>query len=219
MHLKNTRVQTPARLSREDRRLQTRTALREAALREFALCGVAGTSAERIAESAGFTRGAFYANFENKQALLFDLISEHITAEQASWLELANSRLDLDTLLQTLDQRTERYDPDGLWALIGAETYLCALRDPAFAVRYREFHGSIRDAFVQIIGNLMQRAGKTSPVPLEEFCDAMLTLSRSVRLPAASHPDSAPQAFSRHLLMTLVRGLIAAAPDSLQTER
>lgn len=212
MHSKSTPTRAPARLSREDRRLQTRTALREAALREFALCGVSGTSAERIAESAGFTRGAFYANFENKQALLFDLISEHIMAEQESWLELANSQLDLDTLLQTLDQRTERYDPDGLWSLIGSETYLYALRDPAFAVRYREFHELIRQTFVQIIGNLMQRAGKTSPVPLDEFCDAMLTLSRSVRLPTSTNPDSAPQAFSRNLLMNMVRGLIAIAP-------
>ena len=211
MHSKSTRSPAPARLSREDRRLQTRTALREAALREFALFGVSGTSAERIAESAGYTRGAFYANFENKQALLFELISEHITAEQASWLELANSRLDLDTLLQTLDQRTERFDPDGLWSLIGSETYLYALRDPAFAVRYREFHESIRNTFVQIIRNLMQRAGKTSPVPLEEFCDAMLTLSRSVRLPTADQPDSAPLAFSRTLLMNMVRGLLAIA--------
>jgi AcrR family transcriptional regulator len=212
MHSNDIKPKAAPRLSREDRRLQTRTALREAALREFALCGVAGTSAERIAESAGFTRGAFYANFENKQVLLLDLISEHVNAEQASWLELANSQLDLDTLLRTLDERTDRYDPDGLWSLIGSETYLYALRDPDFAVRYREFHEAIRDTFVRIIGSLMKRAGKVSPVPLDEFCDAMLTLNRSVRLSSSDRPEQPPEPFSRHLLMNLVRGLIAIAP-------
>lgn len=214
MHSNEIKPKATPRLSREDRRLQTRTALREAALREFALCGVSGTSAERIAESAGFTRGAFYANFENKQALLLELISEHINAEQVSWLELANSQLDLETLLRTLDERTDRYDPDGLWSLIGSETYLYALRDPVFAVRYREFHEAIRNTFVQIIGSLMQRVGKRSPMPLDEFCDAMLTLNRSVRLAPSDSPDSAPQAFSRHLLMNMVRGLIAIAPPA-----
>ncbi len=212
MHPKESRPKVAVRLSREDRRLQTRTALREAALREFAQCGVSGTSAERIAESAGYTRGAFYANFENKQALLLELISEHIQVEQESWLELANGPLDLETLLSTLDERTGRHDPDGLWSLIGSETYLYALRDPVFAVRYREFHEAIRSTFVQIIGSVMQRAGRRPAVPLEEFCDAMLTLNRSVRLSSSDSPDSPPQAYSRHLLITLVRGLIAISP-------
>ena len=213
MHLKSKAI-PPPRLSRDERRQQTLAALRESALREFARFGVAGTSAERIAEAAGFTRGAFYANFENKQALLLDLIGERITTEQARWLELTQSGLDLETLLDTFNERSLQFDPDGLWTMISAETYLYALRDPIFAEQYRVHHDSIRTAFAHIINNLLQRAGKRSPVPVEDLCDAFLALNRSVHLPVAGSGSMTPEPMSRQLLITLLRGVIAIAPSA-----
>ncbi|MDB5929460.1 MAG: TetR family transcriptional regulator [Polaromonas sp.] len=209
----NLKTSSTPRLSRDERRQQTLTALRESALREFARFGVSGTSAERIAEAAGFSRGAFYANFENKQALLLDLIGERITTEQVSWLELTESGLDLETLLDTFNDRSMRFDPDGLWSMISAETYLYALRDPAFAEQYRAYHDSIRTAFTHIISNLFKRAGKRPPVPLEDLCDAFLAISRSVRLPAAGSASMVPQPMPPELLITLLRGVMAIAPN------
>lgn len=213
MHL-NLKTSPPPRLNRDERRQQTLAALRESALREFARFGVAGTSAERIAEAAGFSRGAFYANFENKQALLLELIGERITTEQASWLELTDSGLDLETLLDTFNDRSIRFDPDGLWSMISAETYLYALRDAAFAEQYRVYHDSVRTAFARIIGKLFQRAGKRSTVPLEDLCDAFLALNRSVQLPAAGSDSMVPRPMSPELLITLLRGVIAIAPNA-----
>ena len=213
MHL-NSKTTPPLRLSRDERRLQTLAALRESALREFAHFGVGGTSAERIAEAAGFTRGAFYANFENKQALLLDLVGERIANEQASWLELTESGLDLETLLDTLNERSVRFDPDGLWSMISAETYMYALRDSSFAEKYRVHHESIRTAFAHIINNLLQRAGKRSPVPVEDLCDAFLAINRSVRLPAAGSGITTPEPIPSQLLITLLRGVIAIAPSA-----
>jgi AcrR family transcriptional regulator len=213
MHL-NSKTTPPQRISRDERRQQTLLALRESALREFAHFGVSGTSAERIAEAAGFTRGAFYANFENKQALLLDLIGERMATEQASWLELSESELELDTLLDTLNERALRFDPHGLWSMISAETYLYALRDPAFAQQYRVYHDSVRSTFTRIVGNLFERAGKRPPVPLEDLCDAFLALNRSVRLPAANSGITTPEPISSELLITLLRGVMAIAPSA-----
>jgi AcrR family transcriptional regulator len=211
MHLKSTKTPS-ARLSREERRAQTVSALREAALQQFATLGVGGTSAERIAEAAGFTRGAFYANYENKQALLLELISERMASEQASWLELAQSTLDLETLLDVLNERALHFDAGGLWSMIAAETYLYALRDPVFAQAYGAFHAQTRSTFTQIIDRLMQRAGKTSPIALDVLCDAFLALNRTMRLPVPGDAHSTPQPMPHLLLITLLRGLIAIAP-------
>lgn len=208
----NTKRRPPQRLTRDERRLRTVAALRAAALRQFALLGVGGTSAERIAEAAGFTRGAFYANYENKQALLLELISERMASEQGSWLELAHSELDLDTLLDVLNERALRFDPDGLWSMIAAETHLYALRDPAFAQQYGQYHEQTRTTFTHIIDSLMQRAGKTSPIALDVLCDAFLALNRTLRLPTAGAANAAAQPMPHMLLITLLRGLIAIAP-------
>lgn len=198
------------RISREVRKQQTLGSLRESAMHEFAVNGVAGTSAERIAEAAGFSRGAFYANFENKQSLLLTLIGERMAAEQANWLELTDSVLDIDTLLDTLNERSQNFDPDGRWTMIAAETYLYALRDPVFAEQYRAYHDSTLKTFMRIVERLFTRAGKRSPVALDELCDGFLAMNRSLRLPTAE--NAAPQPISTELLITLIRGLIAIAP-------
>jgi AcrR family transcriptional regulator len=178
---------------------------------EFAINGVAGTSAERIAEAAGFTRGAFYANFQNKQDLLLDLIEDRMAAEQASWLELADSKLELESLLNVLHERTMHFDPHGVWSMIAAETHMCALRDPDFALRYRRYHDASRARFMHVVESLFQRAGRRPPLPLEDICDAFLALFRTMRLPPADHPHEAPRPMSPKLLMTMIRGLIAIA--------
>lgn len=64
----------PERLSRERRKEQTRERLLDAARQMFLNKGVAATSVEDIAETAGYTRGAFYSNFNCKQDLLVELL-------------------------------------------------------------------------------------------------------------------------------------------------
>ncbi len=51
------------------RRAHTRDKLMDAALDVFAEKGVLGATVEEICERAGFTRGAFYSNFESKDDL------------------------------------------------------------------------------------------------------------------------------------------------------
>jgi hypothetical protein len=144
--------------------------------------------------------------------LLLELITDRMATEQASWVELTESKLDLEALLDTFNERTLRFDPDGLWSMIAAETYLHALRDPAFAEQYRAYHDSIRDTFSRIIGNLFQRAGKCPPLPIDDLCDGFLALSRTLRLPPTGSAGSAPQPMPLKLLLVLIRGVIAIAP-------
>ena len=58
-------MSTPATRSREN----TRARLLEAAAQVFAEAGLDGASVEAVCERAGFTRGAFYSNFESKDEL------------------------------------------------------------------------------------------------------------------------------------------------------
>lgn len=211
MHPKNV-PPIPKRLSREERRQQTVAFLREAALGEFANCGVAGTSAERIAEAAGFTRGAFYANFENKQALLLDLIREKLSSELAIWQELTARPWDLHKLFEILNRRALDFDPEGVWALVGLEINLHAQRDPKFAAQYRQYHDQICASLQTILEGLFRQAGKQLPMDMGELADALMTLQRSPRLPAPEAGGSRSRPFSPDMLILILRGLIAAAP-------
>ena len=59
----------PRRLTHKERRAETRRCLMASAARAFARHGLDRTSIDQVAEDAGYTKGAFYANFKNKKEL------------------------------------------------------------------------------------------------------------------------------------------------------
>src|SRR5205807_172842 len=69
------------KLTPERRRELTRTTLIDAAADVFAKRGFHSASLEEIAETAGFTRGAIYKNFENKEELFFAVIERRIDSQ------------------------------------------------------------------------------------------------------------------------------------------
>ena len=62
------------RLTRQESKEVTRTRLIEAAERVFVRRGFDEASVEEISESAGYSRGAFYSNFESKEQLFLAVI-------------------------------------------------------------------------------------------------------------------------------------------------
>src|SRR5947209_3149860 len=63
-------VPTGERLTREEKKAQTRERLIEAAAKVFAEKGFAATSLDEVADAAGLTKGAVYSNFDNKEDLV-----------------------------------------------------------------------------------------------------------------------------------------------------
>jgi AcrR family transcriptional regulator len=59
----------PGRLTQAERRARTRSALLESAARELSQYGYANLTLERVASNAGYTRGALYHQFEDKEDL------------------------------------------------------------------------------------------------------------------------------------------------------
>src|SRR3954447_1017216 len=76
------------KLTPERRRELTRTTLIDAAADVFAKRGFHAASLEEIAETAGFTRGAIYKNFENKEELFFAVIERRIDAQLTRFREV-----------------------------------------------------------------------------------------------------------------------------------
>jgi AcrR family transcriptional regulator len=66
------------------RRAVTREKLMAAASTVFADRGIPGASVEEICDAAGFTRGAFYSNFADKDQLVLALIRASIQAQYAA---------------------------------------------------------------------------------------------------------------------------------------
>src|SRR4030081_3172141 len=70
------------RMTQTERRQETREQLLAAAARVFAARGFHATSLDAIAEEAGFSRGAVYYNFADKEELFLELLDRRC-AERA----------------------------------------------------------------------------------------------------------------------------------------
>ena len=70
----------PSRLTRDERRAQTRERLLDAAAEVFNRLGYHGASLEAVADAAGYTKGAVYSNFASKSELFLALAERRSVA-------------------------------------------------------------------------------------------------------------------------------------------
>ncbi|SDE58927.1 transcriptional regulator, TetR family [Salipiger thiooxidans] len=119
------------RLTRKERNAMTRQSLLGAAGLLFARDGYASTSVGAIAAQAGFTKGAFYANFPSKAAICLEVFE---TTGRASLdrliegIEAAPDRTAIEALL--VDWAGSRRN-GGLWPLTLLEFARLAEREGA----------------------------------------------------------------------------------------
>jgi AcrR family transcriptional regulator len=107
------------RLSRAERQQQTRRALLDAAAEVVIERGLAGASAEAICARAGFTRGAFYSNFDSKEQLFVELLQERVYSHYRAMAEqrIAEPR-SRPSLRETGEELAQmQADPRGRWLL------------------------------------------------------------------------------------------------------
>jgi AcrR family transcriptional regulator len=134
--------------SKRPRREDVRTRILDAARTVFAKRGLQGASIEEIAETAGFSRGAFYSNFTDKEDLFLQLFQarDHVQLEEIE--QLAQDTATSEDFWAGLRQRHVRRSATAReWFILSTELWLHAMRDPAFkralATRYSILRESI----------------------------------------------------------------------------
>ncbi|HAM03458.1 MAG TPA: TetR family transcriptional regulator [Acidimicrobiaceae bacterium] len=152
----------------ERRRELTRTALVEAAVQVFARRGFYGASLDEIADTAGFTRGAIYKNFEDKEGLFLATLDHQNQRSLAAFSEWFDENppepreLDHLPLANAFRQILAR-DPD--WFALELEGRLYALRNPEFRERYVANAREMTKAVAGFIRDLARSASFEWKVP------------------------------------------------------
>ncbi|MFJ6788131.1 TetR/AcrR family transcriptional regulator [Streptomyces angustmyceticus] len=152
------------RLTREESRQQTRGRLLAAAAELFTERGVNGTSVEQIAERAGYTRGAFYGNFEDKNALVAELLHDrtHRELEEVGALtQDATSFADALDKLRAWNRDRAQHLPQ--WLALRMELVLHALRNDELRPLLAERELLARDAHTAGLEQAFAARGVESP--------------------------------------------------------
>ncbi|MCX5055352.1 MULTISPECIES: TetR/AcrR family transcriptional regulator [unclassified Streptomyces] len=137
------------------RRVRTRANLLDAAFAVFAAKGFGRVSIEEVCEAAGYSRGAFYSNFDSLDELFFALYRQRadLIADQVAGA-LAQDGPDLD-VPAAVDRVTEVLLLDLDWLLVKTDFLVHAARDPQVAETLLEHRARLRGA----IADRLARAG------------------------------------------------------------
>jgi AcrR family transcriptional regulator len=159
---------TPRRVTK--RRAETRSRLLDAALAVFAERGFGRASIEDVCERAGFTRGAFYSNFDSLEELFFALYEQRaddVAGRVASALADLPADLPRERVIAALaDRMAAELDADRAWTIVRTDFLLHAARHPA-AARALAAHESATRAALRPGIERWARPGAL-PAPLDD---------------------------------------------------
>ena len=165
----------------------------EAAARVFEEQGIGGASIEAIAAAAGFTRGAFYSNFNSKDELIIAMLEDHVEQSIRRNLDLLavhKNLADFIDALKTMDRT--RQDPLGRSPLLHMELILFVARAekrrPELAKRLRARRKLVSD----IVETTVKNGGGSRALNPAWTAAAVLALEDGFRLHRLIDPETTP---------------------------
>ncbi len=180
--------------SRQAQRTQaTRRKLLTAAERIFARDGFEAARLEDIASGAGYTRGAFYANFGSKEDIFFALLEEWVQARIEAVTAVLREHHSPAEKLGALRRYYADSARDRRQVLISLEFKLFALRHPEAHARLRDQHRHLRAIWGSLISELLNTLGRTVPISNPAAATCLGALAQGLLLEHLVDQKSLPE--------------------------
>jgi AcrR family transcriptional regulator len=190
-------------ITRAERKLETRTAIVEAAARLFVRKGIEASSLDAIAAAIGLTKGAVYASFGSKHELI-KAVAERYSAPA-----------DISPLLRpdlSLGERLRLFGRGVSATLEGASSQLMVLdfeyavyakRNKRWGAQLREMTGAELKQLAKRFHAVNVARGERAPLPAEAFLTLLTVVVRGVVQQFALDPDSMRRASIERLFELL----------------
>jgi AcrR family transcriptional regulator len=196
------------RLTRAERAARTRRLLMAAASKVCAKRGLERASIDEVAEEAGFTKGAFYANFRSKEELFLAMLDERF-AEQLQKLDRtlsAEGELG-DQVREAAADFAHDLADDPEWVRLYFQFAAHAARDEGFRAELVTRERALRTRMADIIGRRTERLS-FPPDQVARMADAMLD---GFAIHQLLDPDDYPDELHASMWTVFVAGLHALA--------
>jgi AcrR family transcriptional regulator len=186
---------TKRRLTRAERKAETRRRLLEAAGLVFRRRGFKGASVEEICAEAGFTRGAFYSNFKTKEQMFIELLQERVYEDYREMLERVPGDMSPSEQLRwgarEVMERQRREEARWLFEL-WLELLAHAARNPEFASAAAGFWRGNRAMVAENLRRLYEARGLEPPIETEHIATALTALDIGLAVQHLVDPDEVP---------------------------
>jgi TetR/AcrR family transcriptional regulator, transcriptional repressor of aconitase len=199
------------RLTREESRARTRATLMAVGREHFIRYGLGGAVAEKIAEDAGYSRGALYSNFEGKEELFLAVIREEQDRRTEALHSMFKEEPSAKERLRKLREAIADLVTDPDWIVLRAEFEAGALRNERIRQTFVEVHRKqVRDG-----GNLIRNLAQSSDIHLglkpNEFIMIILNLTHGLAVTQKILGAELSPKGTRHLIHSLFDHLISSS--------
>lgn len=214
-------IEHEAEPHRSARREATCQRILDAAREVFADKGVIGGTVEDICERAGFTRGAFYSNFSDKDEVVGALVErEHsrlVAHLDASFDDVDREVAEAGSLeaavASIVDQVLRTIPIDRQLSLVQTELEVFAIRRPDQANRFVEINDRFRQRIATFLESAVERYGYELQVDALTVTDTAIAIAQSsVRRALLSGGDADPDAMAVAVLPRLLLAVARPAP-------
>ena len=152
------------RRTQQQRTEETRSRLLRAAEKIFFRDGFEAAKLEDIAARAGYTRGAFYANFESKEDLFLAMLEKEAMERIAAVSGRIGGLQAPEAKLAALRNYTLESLQDRVWAVLFTEFRLFALRRPELRTKLANMHRRIFVAASATLAEVFDSTGGKLPL-------------------------------------------------------
>jgi AcrR family transcriptional regulator len=184
---------TTVRLTRAERREQTRDDLIAAAYRLFTEGGFHATSLDQIAAAAGYTKGAVYSNFDSKEDLFFAVYERRVAEAEAQMRELfaGDVAAGLDRIAA---DTTGRINRDDGWLAAFFEFWAHVIRRSELRGRFAEIHRRVQLPIAGALERVAAERGVELPDEALRIAVASGAMQIGLALERLTQPDVVDEA-------------------------
>jgi AcrR family transcriptional regulator len=206
-------AQATARLTRAERKAETRARLLESAVTVLARRGMERASIDELAEHAGYTKGAFYANFSSKEDLFLAMLDVHFADVLGRLDRVLSHDAELEEQAREGAASFMEFigaDPD--WERLFFDFSSYATRNEAFRVELAGRRAALRDGIAQLLQRRIEELGIEPPVPVDDIAMMLFSMADGVALQKLLDPGSVSGELYPTMLATFFAGLRASVP-------
>jgi len=144
----------------------TRERIVSSAQRIFARDGFEAAKLEEIASDAGYTRGAFYANYKNKEELFVAVAGLQIENQISIALRAVRSKTGIQSKIDAILQQSSDMSEARTWVLLMIEFSLFVLRHPQRKKHLVSLYDRLLKGIETVFEDIHREIDRKPPVPL-----------------------------------------------------
>jgi AcrR family transcriptional regulator len=202
-------------LTRKEKQANTRSSLLRSAAKLICRKGITEASVDDISSDAGYTKGAFYANFKSKEEMFLVMLDEAY-AEELERLEahLPGEGAPAEEVRESAEDFLQFVRSDPEWPRLYFEFVVYAARTPEFRDELATRNRAMRERIAQVIENWRRNWGEEPdvepPFPFEDIAQMLFCMADGFLIAQMIEPDIDEGLYGT-MNATLFRGIAATA--------